>query len=302
MHDSDDTLTRFERRFRAIEGQIPSRSFEALLLRARPRSRYARPSLAVAAAIVLIAALIVVPPALRRSASSAPGSASPTPAVSVEPSPTARAITIGEGTWTVMCNGTSDANCDGAVGLFANNLGWSWKVILDESGGDLAVQPRACPTFNGLTARQCWDVTAVRPSGPFCTVVAHDANDPRYPDYFEIGGQDGTGRAGGPPDGWPMCVVPAVVICGTSPTWAVISCEPAVQAGVGSLPAQHPQFVRIEFAYGGSCSPAAIGGLNPRIGAVIFRAVAGAQDFCVAVVQDDIGTISVVGPVQPYPS
>lgn len=105
-----------------------------------------------------------------------------------------------------MCNATADADCDGAVGLFSNNLARSWKLILDESGGRLTVEPRACPTFNGLTARQCWDVAAVRPGGPFCMVVAHDANDRRYPDYFQIGGQDGAGRAGGPPAGWPMCL------------------------------------------------------------------------------------------------
>lgn len=206
MHESDDTLTRFERRFRAIEGEIPDRSFEALRLRARPRPRYAVPSLAVGAAILLVLALIVVPPALRRSDSSVVGGPSSTPTVSVEPSPTPRAITTGEATWTVMCKATSDADCDGAVGLFANNLARSWEMILDESGGHLTVESRACPTFNGLTARLCWDVTAVRSSGPFCMVVAHDANDPRYPDYFQIGGQDGAGRAGGPPDGWPMCL------------------------------------------------------------------------------------------------
>jgi hypothetical protein len=78
--------------------------------------------------------------------------------------------------------------------------------MLGESGGRLTVESRACPTFNGLTARQCWDVTAALASGPFCMVVAHAANDTRFPDYFEIGGQDGTRLGGGPPTGWPMCV------------------------------------------------------------------------------------------------
>jgi hypothetical protein len=206
MHDTDDTLTRFQRRFRAIEEQIPDRSFESLRLPARPRSRYTMPSLAVGAAILLVLALVVVPPALRRSNSSPAGS-SPTPAVTVLPSPTPRLITSGIATWTVMCNGASDADCEGAVGLFTNNLARSWAMILDQSGGRLTVQPRACPTrIDGLTARLCWDVTAVISSGPFCMVVAHDANDSRYPAFFEIGGQDGTGRAGGPPTGWPMCL------------------------------------------------------------------------------------------------
>jgi hypothetical protein len=206
MLESDDTLTRFERRFQAIEREIPDGSFEGLRLRARRRAHYAGTPLAVGAAILLALAVIVVPAALRRSDSSVVGGPTSTPVVSAEPSPTPRVITTGDATWTVMCDATSDADCDGAVGLFANNLARSWKAILKESGGRLAIEPRSCPTFNGLTARLCWDVTAMRLSGPFCMVVAHDANDHRYPDYFQIGGQDGAGRAGGPPEGWPMCL------------------------------------------------------------------------------------------------
>jgi hypothetical protein len=128
-----------------------------------------------------------------------------TPPATLAPSPTPRTITTGRATWRVACRGTSDKDCDGAVGLFANNLARSWQMVVDESGGRLTVVPRSCPTFDGLTARQCWDVTAVLSSGPMCMVVANGANDPRYPDYFQIGGQDGAGRAGGPPKGWPMC-------------------------------------------------------------------------------------------------
>lgn len=206
MHEHDDTLSGFENRFRAIEGEIPDRPFETVWLGARPRARYAMPPLAVATGVLLVIALIVVLPALRRSDAPVVGGPSSTPTASVEPSPTPRLVTTGEATWSVMCDATSDTHCDRAVGLFANNLARSWKMILDESGGRLAVEPRACPTFDGLSARQCWDVTAVMPNGPFCMVVAHDANDSRYPDYFQIGGQDATGRAGGLPDGWPMCL------------------------------------------------------------------------------------------------
>ena len=128
------------------------------------------------------------------------------PATTTDPSPSPRPITTGELTWSVVCHATTDSDCDGAVGLFANNLARSWKDIFDESGGRLTLEPRPCPTFNGLTASECWDVTAVRPSGPFCMVVAHGANDARYPAFFEIGGLDGAGRATGPPKGWPMCL------------------------------------------------------------------------------------------------
>jgi hypothetical protein len=213
MTDHDDTLARFERRFSAIEAEIPHRSFERVRQSARPRARAAMPPLAIGAALLLLVALVVAPRVLRPSEPAAVGGPSSTPAVSLEPSETPEASfepsatpRVIAGAWTAMCNGTSDADCDGAVGLFANNLARSGQRILEESGGRLTVEPRACPTFNGLTARQCWDITVVRPSGPFCMVVANDANDPRYPDYFQIGGQDGAGRAGGPPDGWPMCL------------------------------------------------------------------------------------------------
>jgi len=160
-----------------------------------------RPSRGILLGLVGVLALAAV------SAAALVWQAGSTPAISVEPSATPRVTTTtGGATWTVMCNGTSNKDCDGAIGLFSNNLAMNWQQILDASGGRLIVAPRSCPTFNGLTARQCWDVTAVLPSGPFCMVVANDANDPRYPDYFEIGGQDGTDRLGGSPTGWPMCL------------------------------------------------------------------------------------------------
>jgi hypothetical protein len=192
MHGPDDIQSRFNRRFRAIETHIPDRPVAVVRVSGPPRARLAGAALGLTVMLVLVAAVVVLPGARR-------------PSVSAEPSPTARTVQTGEAAWAVMCNATSDSDCDGAVGLYVNNLARSWKAIRDESGARLTVEPRACPTINGLTARQCWDVTAVRPSGPFCMVVAHDANDPRYPAYFEIGGQDGTGRAGGPPVGWPMC-------------------------------------------------------------------------------------------------
>jgi hypothetical protein len=42
------------------------------------------------------------------------------------PSPSPRVIATDEATWAVTCGGTSDADCDGAVGLFTNNLARSW--------------------------------------------------------------------------------------------------------------------------------------------------------------------------------
>lgn len=203
MPEPDDIQTRFERRFSAIEAEIPARSFEAGRVRSSSRSRRATSSLAVSAAVLLVFALIVVPPMLRRSDSPAIIGG---PSASVESSLIPRVIMTGELTWAVTCGATSDSDCDGAVELFANNLARSGQQIFDDSGGRLGVMPRDCPTRNGLTARRCWDVTAILPSGPLCMVVAHGATDPRYPAYFQIGGQDAAGRGGSPPDDWPLCL------------------------------------------------------------------------------------------------
>lgn len=210
MHELDqDTFARFERRFRGIEDEIPNGTFSAAPPRSRARIAGVRSLRAGAAVLVVLAVLVGSSLALWLSAPAANVGASPTavatPVATLAPFPTPRAVTTGLATWTVACGGTSDKDCDGAVELFANNLARSWQMVLDQSGGRLTVEPRKCPTFNGLTAHQCWDVTAVLSTGPMCMVVANGANDPRYQGYFEIGGQDGTGRAGGPRKGWPMC-------------------------------------------------------------------------------------------------
>lgn len=207
MNELDqDTFARFKRRFRGIEDEIPNGTFSAAVPRSRVRIAGVRSLRAGAAVLVVVGVLVGASVALRPSTTpSANVGASPTPVVTSAPSPTPRTVTTGRATWTVACGGISDKDCDGAVGLFANNLARSWQMVLDQSAGRLTVEPRMCPTFNGLTARQCWDVTAVLSTGSMCMVVANGANDPRYPDYFEIGGQDGAGRAGGPPKGWPMC-------------------------------------------------------------------------------------------------
>jgi hypothetical protein len=217
MNEPDTTYWRFERRFRAIEAEVPERPFAVRPPRQGPRARLQAPSLLAGATVVLLAVLVLVPMAQRSPApAAAPPSATaaatiaPTgsPLSSTAPSPTPRLVTTGRLTWTAACRSTSDADCDGAVGLFSNNLARSWQWVHKDSGGQLTVEPRACPTTaGGLTARSCWDVTAAVPNGPICMVVANGANDPRYPAYFQIGGDDETGQIavpGAPPR--PMCL------------------------------------------------------------------------------------------------
>lgn len=54
MHESKDTFTRFERRFRGIEELVPDRPFVALGLHRRRGPRLAYLSLAVGAAILVV--------------------------------------------------------------------------------------------------------------------------------------------------------------------------------------------------------------------------------------------------------
>jgi hypothetical protein len=120
--------------------------------------------------------------------------------------PAASRVTTGGTAWTADCTAASSDDCVGAVELFAINLGRSSEPVFDQSGGQVTLVPRPCPASGPVKAAACWDVTAQTTNGPFCMVVAHRATDPRYPDYFEIGGMDGVGEAGGHPSDWPMCL------------------------------------------------------------------------------------------------
>jgi len=210
MHASDEEIVQaFGRRFGAIEREVPATPPFVVLRQSRgDPKRWALPTATAVALVVLLVASFA-----SRALVLPLGSGGSTPAVGTEPSASPRAISVGDATvggkvtWNALCGGASDIECDGVVRLFTTNLGRSWRSIVDQSGGRLTMEPRSCPLRpDGLTARVCWDVTAVIASGPFCMVVAHDADDPRYAPYFQIGGEDGAGRVGGLPSGWPMCL------------------------------------------------------------------------------------------------
>jgi hypothetical protein len=115
-------------------------------------------------------------------------------------------IVTGTMTWFASCGEAQSIDCRRVVELFSNNLARDVKQIWQTADGWVTLTSRPCPTFNGRTALFCWDVDARTTDGPFCMVVGNGSTDSRYPAYFEIGGMDGTGRAGGPPSGWPMCL------------------------------------------------------------------------------------------------
>ena len=112
------------------------------------------------------------------------------------------------GDWTASCEGVPADDCEGIAGLFINNLAWSGASVLRESGGKLSVAPRrSCPAVpEWADPSFCWQATARISTGTVCMVVARQSDPAVAGSRFgQIGGDDMTGRFGGPPVGWPTC-------------------------------------------------------------------------------------------------
>jgi hypothetical protein len=105
----------------------------------------------------------------------------------------------------------AEVDCTGASERFINLLARSTDDVFDQSGGLLTVEPRpVCPPVpEWADGADCWQVTAndafLASDQPWCMVIAKRSSDTRYPPYVQVGGPDGTGRAGGMPEGWPLC-------------------------------------------------------------------------------------------------
>jgi hypothetical protein len=210
MHEPDDTRSRFESRFQAIESQVPDRPFEALRLRARPRRRPGLSLLAAAAAILLVLALIVVPPALRRSESSGVGGPSSTPTatdrptstptVSMGPSPTPQApaspspVIVAVGEAQAACLDIDVAVCADIAGAGLTSLG----RVGPPTGIITARTRRTCPPVaDGVDASRCWQVETPTSKRVACVIVARrTANDT----YVRVAGDFPAGMATRP---WP---------------------------------------------------------------------------------------------------
>jgi len=121
--------------------------------------------------------------------------------------------TVMVGDWTARCRlGVEEPDCSGASERFINLLARDGPAVFERSGGVLSVQPRpVCPPVPAYADGSfCWQVTAetaLPPTfgGPWCMVITKRSTDTRYPPYVHVGGPDGTGRAGGMPEGWPSC-------------------------------------------------------------------------------------------------
>jgi hypothetical protein len=109
--------------------------------------------------------------------------------------------------WTAICLGVEPDVCHDVAVLFINNLAWNWDWVLDQSGGQLAVEPRPeCPAVpDWADPSFCWQAVASVTDGTVCMVVAHQYV-PRNFGYGQVGGDDMSDRAAVPGHEAPPCV------------------------------------------------------------------------------------------------
>lgn len=130
----------------------------------------------------------------------------PAPTMATPPTTTTPAPVVQVGEWSAECFGVGADDCQGVAALFVNNLARSQQWVLEQSGGALSVDPRPdCPPVPGWADPGfCWQATALVSGGSICMVIARQG--PSRPVGFgQVGGDDMTGRAGDPPEGWPTC-------------------------------------------------------------------------------------------------
>jgi hypothetical protein len=156
--------------------------------------------LVVSAVVVLAASCAAPTPTL----TPAPAVIS-TPASTAPPIPTATPrITVDVGERSARCDGVGATECRRVAALFVNTLAWSGDSVFEQSGGNVTVKSRPeCPILpHWADPSTCWQATAVVPDRAVCMVVGR-RTDVSPPAYGQVGGDDLTGRAGGPPKGWP---------------------------------------------------------------------------------------------------
>lgn len=115
-------------------------------------------------------------------------------------------VEVRVGDWTATCVGVWPADCTGIAAVFVNNLAWSGESVLRDSGGRVSIAPRPdCPVVpEWADGGVCWQASASVPTGRVCMVVARQNVQDAF-GFGQVGGDDLTGRLGGPPPGWPTC-------------------------------------------------------------------------------------------------
>lgn len=148
---------------------------------------------------VVVACAAPAPSPVPTARTTAPTTAAPTKRATPAP-----VVQVGD--WSASCHRVGADDCQGVAALFVNNLARSQQSIFEQSGGMLTVEPRpVCPTVPAWAdPESCWQATALASGVSVCMVIARQG--PSRPIGFgQVGGDDLTGRAGGPPDGWPTC-------------------------------------------------------------------------------------------------
>jgi len=152
---------------------------------------------------------------LAAACASPPPSATPVaPIATASPSivPTSVATqstaTVRVGRWTATCSNLQEDDCGGVMLAFVQNLARSGGAVLASSGGKVAVAQRsACPSplETYIDPTTCWQAWAAGPDATICMVIARSyATEAALP-FAQVGGDDLSGRALGPPPGWPSC-------------------------------------------------------------------------------------------------
>ena len=128
---------------------------------------------------------------------------------SCSPTPSPSALAVQVQGWTAACSAVAEDDCRGVAALFVNNLASSGQSAFEASAGQLTVTARsACPTVlpEWADPAACWQAAARTTTGPVCTVIArHSQADGAASAFGQVGGDEMSGQAVGPPAGWPVC-------------------------------------------------------------------------------------------------
>jgi len=129
---------------------------------------------------------------------------------SIVPTPlvTHSTVAVRVGRWTATCSNLQQDDCGGVMLAFVQNLARSGGAVLASSGGKVAVAQRsACPPRLEpyVDPTMCWQAWAAGPDATICMVIARSNSAEAALPFAQVGGDDLSGRALGPPPGWPSC-------------------------------------------------------------------------------------------------
>ena len=103
---------------------------------------------------------------------------SPSPSATPTATPSGPSLSIW-GEWSATCVGVAVRECRPVAKLFINNLAGTGGWVLQESGGNLTVEPRPlCPAVSeNMDGSFCWQVQAALEDRQICMVIARQDPD-----------------------------------------------------------------------------------------------------------------------------